>query len=79
MEETYLTPSWSSQTHSKDGQQPCMCFAEVRKYHQHCSPHADEESDDQQQNLPLRYWGTPQEAPVTTVRLNTDRSAAYKL
>ena len=45
-----------------------MRFTEVGQDAKHDCPNTDEESDNEEQNLPLRNRDGPQEAPVTTIR-----------
>lgn len=66
----YLTPSWSTQSNSKDGKKPCVRFTEVCQDPEHDSPYPDEESNDKNEDLPFRNIYFPEVTPVASIWLS---------
>ena len=69
LSDTYLTPTWSTDTNRKDCEEPHVDFAEPCEETEKSTPYTNEEGENEDEDFPFLKFGAPQEHPVPSVRL----------
>ena len=69
LSDTYLTPTWSTDTNRKDCEEPHVDFAEPCEETEKSTPYTNEEGENEDEDFPFLKFGAPQERPVPSVGL----------